>query len=140
MSFNLPPNFLLKLTKGTWADVTYGFLVDQLNRAAVSIAASIAEGHGRFPVAARKHFFAIARGSVQERVPLLELPARRKLIDKMVHNELKSQLEEIAKMLSGLINGLNYREMDFSRQSTPFRMNSSVVAIRCYECGDKRIS
>jgi four helix bundle protein len=88
----------------------YGFLVDQLNRAALSISANIAEGNGRFTKADRKNFFIIARGSVQECVPLLELARRRKLIDEPKHAELKSQLEEISKMLSGLINGLEKRE------------------------------
>lgn len=83
-----------------------GFLVDQLNRAALSISANIAEGNGRFTQPDRKNFFGIARGSVQECVPLLELARRRKLIDDARHAELKSQLEEISKMLSGLINGL----------------------------------
>jgi four helix bundle protein len=51
----------------------YFFLADPVNRAALSIAANIAEGNGRFTKADRKHFFGIARGSVQECVPLLEL-------------------------------------------------------------------
>jgi four helix bundle protein len=51
----------------------YGFLVNQLNRAALSISANIAEGDGRFTIRDRKNFFGIARGSVQECVPLLEL-------------------------------------------------------------------
>ncbi|MES2793054.1 MAG: four helix bundle protein [Planctomycetota bacterium] len=84
----------------------YGFLVDQLNRASLSIAANIAEGNGRFTKPDRKHFFGIARGSVQECVPLLELAFRRKLISLEIHAELKSKLEEISRMLSGLINGL----------------------------------
>src|SRR3989304_3038580 len=81
----------------------YGFLVDQLNRAALSIAANIAEGNGRFTKPDRKNFFGIARGSVQECVPLLEVARRRKFLDEATHTELKSQLEEIARMLSGLI-------------------------------------
>ena len=89
----------------------YGFLVDQLNRAALSISAKIAEGNGRFTKADRKNFFIIARGSVQECVPLLELARRRNLMDEPKHADLKSQLEEISKMLSGLINGLEHRKI-----------------------------
>ena len=88
----------------------YGFLVNQLNRAALSISANIAEGNGRFTIRDRKNFFGIARGSVQERVPLLELARRRKLVNDAIHSELKDRLEEIARMPSGLINGLENRQ------------------------------
>jgi four helix bundle protein len=81
----------------------YGFLADQLNRASVSISANIAEGNGRFTKPDRKNFFGIARGSVQECVPLLELARRRGLVTTDDHEALKSQLEEISRMLSGLI-------------------------------------
>ena len=88
----------------------YGFLANQLNRAALSISANIAEGNGRFTKADRRNFFGIARGSVQECVPLLELALRRKLIMPEIHIALKARLEEISRMLSGLINGLENRE------------------------------
>ena len=81
----------------------YRFLVDQLNRASLSISANIAEGNGRFTTADRKHFFIIARGSVQECVPLLALARRRHLVDEVTCCDFKSQLEEIARMLAGLI-------------------------------------
>ena len=84
----------------------YYFLVDQLNRAALSIAANIAEGNGRFTKADRRNFFGIARGSVQECVPLLELATRQALLASERHVRLKDDLEEIARMLSGLINSL----------------------------------
>lgn len=87
----------------------YGYLADHLNRASPSIAANIAEGNGRFTKPDRRNFFGIARGPVQECVPLLELAARRSLITADHHGQLKSNLEEIAKMLSGLINGLDKR-------------------------------
>lgn len=79
------------------------FLADQLNRAALSIAANIAEGNGRFTARDRKNFFGISRGSVQECVPLLELTHRRDLISASDHLKMKADLEEIARMLSGLI-------------------------------------
>lgn len=88
----------------------YGFLADQLNRASLSIAANIAEGNGRFTKADRKNFFGIARGSVQECVPLLELARRRGLVEEAEHAALKDDLEEIARMLSGLISGLENRQ------------------------------
>lgn len=87
----------------------YFFLADQMNRAALSIAANLAEGNGRFTKADRKHFFGIARGSVQECVPLLELGVRQRLLDAGRHQQMKGSLEEIARMLSGLINGLDKR-------------------------------
>ncbi|HQR06739.1 MAG TPA: four helix bundle protein [Gemmatales bacterium] len=89
----------------------YSFLVDQLYRAALSIAANLAEGNGRFTKPDRKNFFGIARGSAQECVPLLELARRRQLIPDEVHAGLKDRLEEIARMLSGLINGLENRKV-----------------------------
>ena len=66
----------------------YFFLADQLNRAALSISANIAEGNGWFTKPDRRNFFLIARGSVQECVPLLE----------------------IARMFSGLIEGMDKRK------------------------------
>lgn len=88
----------------------YYFLVDQLNRAALSIATNLAESNGRFTKADRKHFFVIARGSAQECVPLLEISRRRGFVDEGLHASLHNELEVIAKMLSGLINGLDKRK------------------------------
>ena len=85
-------------------------MTDQLNRAALSIATNLAEGNGRSTKPDRKNFFTIARGSVQECVPLLELARRRELLDPATHEHLKADLEEISRMLSGLINGLENRK------------------------------
>jgi four helix bundle protein len=88
----------------------YYFLTDQLNRASLSIATNLAEGNGRFTKPDRKNFFVIARGSVQECVPLLEVAKRRGLLDDANHASLRQELETIAKMISGLISGLENRE------------------------------
>ena len=58
----------------------YRFLVDQLNRAAVSVATNLAEGNGRSTKPDRRKFFTIARGCVQECVPRLEIARRRRLV------------------------------------------------------------
>jgi four helix bundle protein len=78
-------------------------LVDQLNRAALSISLNIAEGNGKFTNNDKKNFFIIARGSAHECVPALEIAKRRKFILEEDCNKLKSDLEEIAKMISGLL-------------------------------------
>ena len=85
-------------TKGNY------YLVDQLNRAALSIATNIAEGNGRYHKADRKNFFRISRGSAFECVPILELSKRKGLIKEEQAKVLKENLDEICKMLSGLIN------------------------------------
>ena len=87
----------------------YGFLADQLNRASLSIATNLAEGNGRFTKADRKHFFVIARGSVQECVPLLEIARRKGLIVDEDHGTMRHELEVMAKMTSGLIKGIDNR-------------------------------
>ena len=55
----------------------YFSLADQLNRAALSIAANLAEGN--LTTGDRRNFFGIARGSVRECVPLLEIAQRREV-------------------------------------------------------------
>jgi len=84
--------------------------VDQLNCAALPIATNLAEGNGRFTKPDRKNFFTIARGSVQECIPLMEVARQRGLIDQSKHESLRADLETIAKMISGLINGLENRD------------------------------
>ena len=79
------------------------YLCDQVNRAAVSIPLNIAEGNGRYRQNDRNNFFYIARGSVHECVPLIELAFRKGLLSSQKRNDLMRQLETIAKMISGLI-------------------------------------
>ena len=87
----------------------YSYLSDQLGRASLSIATNLAEGNGRFTKPDRRHFFTIARGSVHECVPLLDLAARRGFVTNAAHDNLRDRLEEISKMISGLIKGIDKR-------------------------------
>ena len=85
-------------------------LVDQLRRASLSISLNIAEGNGRWHAKDRKNFFWIARGSVFECVPLVELCRREKLMTEETPADLKTELEVLSKMLTVLIKGTEKRE------------------------------
>jgi len=87
----------------------YYHLVDQLRRAALSICLNIAEGNGRWHPKDRKNFFWIARGSIFECVPLVELCRREGLITEENCAELRAELEALAKMMTALIRGVEKR-------------------------------
>ncbi|MBN2843809.1 MAG: four helix bundle protein [Sedimentisphaerales bacterium] len=89
----------------------YYYLTDQLNRASLSISLNLAEGNDRFTKADRKNFFIIARGSTQECVPILEIARRKNLLNDEQNSNLRQQLEQIAKMISGLINDIENRKV-----------------------------
>jgi four helix bundle protein len=70
----------------------YGSLADLLDKAAISIATNLAEGNGRRDKSSRRHYFGLARGFVQECVPLLELARRRTLVKEETVNQLRDDL------------------------------------------------
>jgi four helix bundle protein len=79
-------------------------LGEQLRRAVISISNNIAEGGGRRSKKEKVYFYNIAKGSVYEVVNLLEICRRRKYFKKEEHRNYYSEAEEIARMLSGLID------------------------------------
>ena len=79
------------------------YLADQLNRASLSVPANIAEGNGRYHKADRLNFFRIARGSAFECVPVLDLCRRKRLLSDEAYQNYIKDLEDISKMLSGLL-------------------------------------
>ena len=79
-------------------------------RLSPSISLNIAEGNGRWHTKSRVNFFGIARGSVFECVPLLELCRREKLLTEEDCTSLKGELEAMAKMLSALLKGAERRK------------------------------
>jgi four helix bundle protein len=80
-------------------------LADELRRGAYRICQQIAEGAGRWPRAEQRGAYSTARGVVLEMVPLLELARRASLLPVEMHESLKSELEGLSKMLTGLIRG-----------------------------------
>src|SRR5439155_1462971 len=84
---------------------TYG-LVNQIQRAAVSVPANIAEGHGRDHLDDYLHHLSVANGSLMElETHLLLLPRLSYLKSSQLENALRTA-DEIGKMLCGLSKSL----------------------------------
>ena len=80
----------------------HGKLVDQLNRAAISIPLNIAEGSGRTSLGDRKRFYAIARGSAMECVAILDVMRELGLIDNDSRERGRSLLHSVVRILSAI--------------------------------------
>jgi four helix bundle protein len=83
----------------------YG-LVSQIQRAAVSIPANIAEGHGREHLGDYLHLLSIANGSLMELETHFLLAGRLGYLSVEPTNQLLDQTAEVGRMLAGLIRSL----------------------------------
>jgi four helix bundle protein len=81
----------------------YG-LSSQMRRAAVSIPSNIAEGKGRYSHKEFVQFLYHARGSLLELETQLSIAQGLEYIDVAMFEELESQMEELGRILNGLIN------------------------------------
>jgi four helix bundle protein len=79
---------------------------DQLRRASFSIMLNIAEGSSRFSNRDRKNFLVIARGSAFECVAIMEYLFEVKEISQDTFTDYEKKLDEISRMLFGLIRNL----------------------------------
>lgn len=77
-------------------------LTNQLRRAAVSIAANIAEGSGRWSDRDFVRFIEIAYGSLMETVSHLRIAERQQFLTASVSQTLVDVADRLARMLSGL--------------------------------------
>lgn len=84
-------------------------LADQLSRAAISISLNLAEGHGRWHPGDKRKFYFIARGSIFECIPLIQILKMRERIGEQVYQELYESLVQLAKLVSGLIKSVDGR-------------------------------
>jgi len=85
-------------------------LTSQTRRAAVSIAANIAEGAGRRTTGEFLQFLGIARGSLAEAETLLRLSERLGYTPPEVLEQRLAELDRIGRMLSGLAAKLKQRQ------------------------------
>jgi four helix bundle protein len=84
---------------------TYG-LTSQIRRAATSIPANIAEGQGRRFTKEFQYFLANARGSLWELDTHLESAMRLGFLQPDLHARLRTQMDEVGRILSGLIRSV----------------------------------
>ena len=78
-------------------------LADQLKRAAASIPANIAEGHGRFYFQDNVRFCYIARGSLTEVQSHLSLAKELGFITPEIYASATSEAESVARAINGWI-------------------------------------
>ena len=95
-----------RVSRGFPADERFG-LTAQVRRAAVSIAANIAEGRNRLGPREFRHGVSVARGSVAEVETDLAVAVALEFMHAADVVELNSQLDRLSKMLFGL-----YRRLD----------------------------
>lgn len=77
-------------------------LCDQIRRASISITSNIAEGCGRNSMKEKVHFLEIACGSLYEVFSQLQIAQDLNYISDKDVEAMRPQVEQIAKMLSGL--------------------------------------
>jgi four helix bundle protein len=93
------------LTKLLPRSETYG-LIGQIQRAAVSIPANIAEGHGRNHLGDYLRHLSIANGSLMELETHFLIAQRLKYLDAADVDRVLAQSGELSKMLCGLTKKL----------------------------------
>ncbi len=96
---------IYRFTQGFPREEQFG-ITSQLRRAAVSVAANIAEGQGRLSRGEFTQFLGIARGSNCEVQTLLEIARELGIGDGLLIGEIYALSEGIAKMLHRLIASL----------------------------------
>jgi four helix bundle protein len=108
--------FLLcrKLPKGE----AFG-LVTQMRRAAVSVPSNIAEGHGRLSDSQFRRFLGSARGSLYELQTQLELADDLGFLAPGSRKELIELLNEVSRLINGLIAVLGDAEKAGSGNASP---------------------
>jgi four helix bundle protein len=98
-----------RLTSRFPKDEVYG-MTSQIRRAAVSVAANIAEGHGRENSGSFIQFLRISQGSLKELETHLLLAARVGLVTTEEIDTMLRQCDELGRMLRGLIRSIQSRQ------------------------------
>ena len=97
---------IYSVTKSFPKEEQYG-MTNQIRRAAVSIPSNIAEGHRRASDKEFIQFLKIARGSLAEVETQIIVAGDLQYVDVPTVEEISREIEEIGKMINGLINSLS---------------------------------
>jgi four helix bundle protein len=98
-----------RLTKRFPKNEVYG-MTSQIRRAAVSVAANIAEGHGRENSGSFVQFLRIAQGSLKELETHLLLTLRVELVSANEVEPILRQCDELGRMLRSLIRSIQRKQ------------------------------
>ncbi|MBR5655236.1 MAG: four helix bundle protein [Prevotella sp.] len=104
-----------RITKAFPTDERRG-LTSQFQRAAVSIAANIAEGYGKLSRADKLRFLNIAQGSLEESRYYCILSRDLGYISFDAYNDLRSQVNEVSFFLNAYIKGINENKYNNSME------------------------
>jgi four helix bundle protein len=103
-------------------------LQSQIRRAAVSIAANIAEGHGRLTDMQFRHFLGNSRGSLCELQTELELARDLGFLQTQSFDSILESSYEVARLLNGLIASMPVSSTNSASRPTPSSANSASPA------------
>ncbi len=78
----------------------YGFLADQLRRAAASVTLNFAEGSGKRTKRDRRRFFDIAKGSMYEVAAVLDVALRFGVLSSELAERGQARCDQLAAMIS----------------------------------------
>ena len=98
-------NQVYEITQGFPESEKFG-LISQMRRAAVSIPSNIAEGYGRGSKLEYSRFVKISRGSLFELDTQMEIAKIQDFIDSSIHSDITKIVNEVGKMINGLIKSL----------------------------------
>lgn len=94
-----------RITKDFPPDERFG-LTSQMRRAAVSIPSNVAEGHARNSTGEFIQSLGFAKGSLAELETQAEIAERLQIVSRERNCELKIEMNEVGRMLNGLLNSL----------------------------------
>ena len=107
---------IYKLTRQFPSEERYA-LVSQMNRAAVSVASTIAEGSARMSRKDQAHFSQISYGSLMEVACQLIISEDLGYINRLEHEKLRQQIQQISNKLNALRN--------YQMKSVPFNNSTN---------------